>query len=167
MGTNMLGCRLCKNVQWHKRHCPFNIPSYGGDTPVKEEQRIDIVRNVDSDRKATVCSYCHWTTGHSYRCPQVPQEPSNSASDLLQEAAALIKQRGVERDAEDGERSMKRTVESFNSMTDHKLTEEDGWLFMMMLKLSRSRAGKTQPDDYKDLISYSALLGECALKEVK
>jgi len=90
-----------------------------------------------------------------------------TASELLQESAALIKQRGVERDAEGGERSMKRTVDSFNAMTGHKLTEEDGWLFMMMLKLSRSRAGKIQPDDYKDLISYSALLSECVLKETK
>lgn len=163
MGTNVIWrCKECNRGDVHAGNCSTRFTE--GDFI---SQRQETLRHVVSARKANVCSDCYWTTGHSSTCPQlhqVPQEPSQSAPDLLQEAAALIKQRGVERDAEGGERSMKRTVDSFNAMTGHKLTEEDGWLFMMMLKLSRSRSGKIQPDDYKDLISYSALLGECALK---
>lgn len=145
MDSFLLACRKCGNRQFHTFHCEYG--SY--DTRfslVTDEHRNGVFSHVDSARK------------------EKASKTTIVASELLQESAALIKQRGVERDAEGGERSMKRTVESFNAMTGHKLTEEDGWLFMMMLKLSRSRAGKTQPDDYKDLISYSALLSECALK---
>lgn len=80
---------------------------------------------------------------------------------ILKKAAELIEQRGKDRDL-DGERSMARTVAAFNAMTGHALTETDGWMFMVYLKHSRSRAGRFVADDYHDAVSYEALRAESA-----
>jgi len=88
-----------------------------------------------------------------------------SAAGLLHKAAALIGDRGAERDHEDGERSMARCVSAFNAMTGHKLSEEDGWLFMQYLKQARAKGGAFKQDDYEDNIAYAALQAECAIKE--
>lgn len=86
-----------------------------------------------------------------------------NAADFLQKAAALITDRGKERDQEDGERSMSRCVNTFNAMTGHNLSEEDGWLFMVYLKHARMRGGKFKLDDYEDAIAYEALMTESAV----
>jgi len=85
-------------------------------------------------------------------------------SDLLEDAARTIKQRGKTRDGSGSERSMARTVAAFNAMTGHYLTEEEGWLFMRYLKDSRSRKGEFNIDDYEDGIAYAALQAECAIR---
>lgn len=84
---------------------------------------------------------------------------------ILRKAADTIEERGKQRDGSGQERSMARTVAAFNAMTDHKLTEEDGWLFMQYLKDSRSRAGQFTEDDYLDKAAYAALQAECAITE--
>jgi len=85
------------------------------------------------------------------------------ASTLLHTAANLIDSRGKERDNA-GERSMERTVEAFNLMTGHQLSEEDGWQFMVFLKFARMRGGCFKQDDYEDAIAYTALQAEAAIE---
>lgn len=93
------------------------------------------------------------------------QEPSVTASDFLGAALGHLEDRAATYDSPQGERSMGRTVEAFNAITGHKLSEEQGWLFMSCLKLVRSQQGKYKSDNFEDLIAYGALQGECAAKE--
>jgi len=58
---------------------------------------------------------------------------------------------------------MARAVTTFNSLTGHKLTEREGWVFMAILKLSRAQAGRHVMDDYIDGAAYMALAGECVV----
>jgi hypothetical protein len=87
-----------------------------------------------------------------------------NATDLLQEAAALIAQRGAERDLP-AERSMRRTVTAFNALSGQTLTETQGWLFVAVLKLSRALAGSFQRDDLLDAAAYVALALESELAQ--
>ena len=89
---------------------------------------------------------------------------NNSAVDMLQEAAETLKQRAILRDTPEGERSMARCVEAFNAMYGAELTEEQGWMFMVMLKAARSANGQPHPDDYVDGAAYFALAGESAIR---
>ena len=82
------------------------------------------------------------------------------APDFCTKAAELMADRGKERDQANGERSMARCVAAFNSMTGHKLSIEDGWLFMVYLKHARMRGGQFKQDDYEDAVAYEALMAE-------
>lgn len=68
-------------------------------------------------------------------------------------------------DAGDGERSIEKTVDMFNTLTGHSLTSEQGWMFMVCLKLVRAQQGRYSPDNYEDGAAYFALAGEVASKE--
>lgn len=92
-------------------------------------------------------------------------QSSATATDILQEATECLTARAVERDREGGERSMKAAVEAFNALTGHKLSEADGWNFMLVLKLARSYGGCFKLDDYIDAAAYAALAGESAGKQ--
>ena len=83
------------------------------------------------------------------------------APDILKEASRILEERGKLRDSPDGERSMGRAISTFNALTDKDLTELDGWVFMIILKLSRAQSGKAHLDDYQDIAGYSALACEC------
>lgn len=87
---------------------------------------------------------------------------TTSAADIVQSAADAIAQRATLRDKPAGERSMKRTVDAFNGLLGRPaLTEQEGWLFMCVLKMARATAGKHHIDDYIDLAGYAGLAGEC------
>ena len=88
-----------------------------------------------------------------------------TAGDFLGAALNHLEDRASTYDNPTGERSMGRTVEAFNAITGHKLSEEQGWLFMSCLKLVRSQQGMYKADNYEDLIAYGSLQGECAAKE--
>ena len=60
------------------------------------------------------------------------------APDFLRRAAQHIEDRAAARDKPEGERSMGRCVAAFNAITGHALTERDGWLFMVALKMARA-----------------------------
>lgn len=93
-----------------------------------------------------------------------PASPLN-AVDVLNEASATLSERAKERDHEEaGERSMERCVESFNAMRGHNLSVEDGWMFMVFLKMARSVNGAFRKDDYVDMAAYCGLAGEEAAK---
>ena len=89
-----------------------------------------------------------------------------TASEILKEGLDTLRERGSQRDCPTtGERSMASTIATFNSLTGHNLTEAEGWEFMVILKMVRGRQGNIRADDYVDLSSYGALLGECKLKK--
>lgn len=89
------------------------------------------------------------------------------AQDFLATALNAMEERAQLRDSEEGERSMASAVKAFNAIRNTNLTEEDGWAFMIFLKLARSTNGKFHADDYVDGAAYFGLLGEAAEKERK
>lgn len=76
-----------------------------------------------------------------------------------------MRDRAATYDRPGGERSMAATVDAFNFITGHSLSEADGWLLMLCLKLVRlhQRAGFHQ-DSAEDAIAYAALLAEAKSK---
>lgn len=85
-----------------------------------------------------------------------------NAHEFLERAAGHMKDRAATYDKPTGERSMGKTVAAFNAITGHRLTEEQGWLFMGLLKMVRSQQGAFKADNYEDEAAYTALRGECA-----
>lgn len=97
-------------------------------------------------------------SGHTVQA----QEPQVTADGLLRTAADTIAARGAKRD-NGNERSMERIVKVFSALTDHKLTEEEGWLFMIVLKLCRERTGSDM-DNWVDGAAYVALAAEAVAR---
>jgi hypothetical protein len=84
-----------------------------------------------------------------------------SAIEFLERAADLMLERGQEYDTPEGERSMARTVAAFNVLTGNILSEQDGWMFMLLLKLARQQQSETwHQDSSEDAIAYAALMAE-------
>ena len=89
------------------------------------------------------------------------------AQDFLEAALNHLGDRAATYDNPQGERSMGRTVQAFITITGHELTEEQGYLFMVLLKAVRSQQGKYKSDSYEDGAAYFALMGEVSEKERK
>lgn len=87
------------------------------------------------------------------------------APDILKAAAGHMQDRAATYDKPEGERSMSATVGAFKCITGHALTEEQGWLFMEVLKAVRSQQGGYRADSYEDGAAYAALAGEAAYRE--
>ncbi len=85
-----------------------------------------------------------------------------NAIDVLIEAQGHLANRAATYDAPQGERSMAKTVQAFNALTGHEITEEQGWLFMVCLKAARSQQGAYRADNYEDGAAYFALACESA-----
>ena len=92
---------------------------------------------------------------------------TKTAGDFLGAALGHLEDRAATYDSPQGERSMGRTVEAFNAITGHKLSEEQGYLFMALLKAVRSQQGEYKSDSYEDGAAYFALMGEVSEKERK
>lgn len=87
------------------------------------------------------------------------------AHEFLDQAGAALKDRAASRDRGE-ERSMARCVAAFNEQTGHQLSETDGWIFMVMLKIARHYSGdKFNPDDFIDGAAYMGLGGECEARK--
>lgn len=84
------------------------------------------------------------------------------AHEFLERGAQHMRDRAVQRDASDGERSMRRAVEAFNAQEGTNLTEAQGWRFMIQLKYARAVNGVFVADDYEDMAAYAGLAGESA-----
>lgn len=98
--------------------------------------------------------------------PTKQDEPGiDNAAYYLQKAQEALQARAKLRDNPAGERSVKSTVEAFNALTGRDLTEQEGWEFMLLLKMVRGRQGKFNADDYIDGSAYFALLGEANAKK--
>lgn len=85
-----------------------------------------------------------------------------NASQILKKAAGHMEDRASTYDKPEGERSMGATVAAFYAITGHALTDEQGWLFMALLKMVRSQQGEFRSDSYEDGAAYFALAGEAA-----
>lgn len=81
---------------------------------------------------------------------------------ILDEASATIESRGKKRD-QGSERSMQRIVKVFHALTDHHMTETEGWMFMVVLKLCREKTGQ-DIDNWVDGAAYMALAAESVEK---
>ncbi len=84
------------------------------------------------------------------------------AKEFLDKAATHMQDRASTYDKPQGERSMTATVGAFNAINGTSLTEEQGWMFMELLKIVRSIQGNYKADNYEDAVAYAALRGECA-----
>jgi hypothetical protein len=91
--------------------------------------------------------------------------PGLKAHDVLNNAAGHLEARASTYDKPEGERSMGTSVNAFNTITGSELTEEQGWLFMVLLKAVRSQQGDYKLDNYEDGAAYFALAAEAANKE--
>ena len=87
---------------------------------------------------------------------------STPAHTILNNAAAHLEERAAAYDKPQGERSFAATVEAFNAITGHTLTEEQGCMFMILLKAVRSQQGSVKLDSYEDGAAYFALAAEIA-----
>ena len=85
-----------------------------------------------------------------------------NAHEILSAAQGHMQDRAATYDKPEGERSMGATVAAFKAVTGHCLTEEQGWLFMALLKAVRSQQGAYRADSYEDGAAYFALAGEAA-----
>jgi hypothetical protein len=88
-----------------------------------------------------------------------------TAADILQTAAQHMQERAATYDQPQGERSISKTVTMFNILTGAGLTDEQGWLFMVCLKMVRAQQGRYRADSYEDGAAYFALAGESAAQE--
>lgn len=86
------------------------------------------------------------------------------AHEILTQAAAEMVDRGATYDQDEGERSMGKTVSAFAAVTGIKMTEQQGWQFMELLKMVRSNQGGYRADSFVDGAAYASLAGEAAAK---
>ena len=89
----------------------------------------------------------------------------STASNILRAAIGHMEDRAATYDKPEGERSMGSTVLAFAAITGVLMTEEQGWLFMALLKAVRSQQGAYRSDSYEDGAAYFALAGEAAVRD--
>lgn len=89
----------------------------------------------------------------------------STAANILTAALGHMRERAATYDKPEGERSMGATVDAFKAVTGVSLTEEQGWLFMALLKAVRSQQGAYRADSYEDGAAYFALAGESAVRD--
>ena len=84
------------------------------------------------------------------------------APDILQKSARTLEERAKQYDKPEGERSIKKAVVVFNLITGKELREDEGWLFMQILKDIRlySNTKTFHEDSAIDHVAYSALKAE-------
>ena len=87
-----------------------------------------------------------------------------TAASILESGLGHMKDRAVTYDNPQGERSMGKTVDMFNTLYGLELTEEQGWAFMAILKLVRTSQGDFKLDNFEDLAAYAGLMGEAAIE---
>jgi hypothetical protein len=91
--------------------------------------------------------------------------PEPLAAELLGRAARHMHDRAATYDKPEGERSMGRTVQAFNAITGHSLTESEGWLLLQVLKDVRLfTRSDYHADSAEDCIAYAALKAEAKSK---
>lgn len=99
------------------------------------------------------------------KVPQKNDVRASEAARILQQGIDHMVDRASTYDQPEGERSMAATVKAFSATTGIAMTEEQGWHFMVLLKLVRSQQGGYRVDNYEDAAAYCGLMGEAAKKE--
>ena len=89
------------------------------------------------------------------------------SNEFLQAAIDVQKERGAQYDKQSGERSMGATVAAFNCITGNSLKEQDGWMFLGLLKLVRQSQNpeKYHHDSALDFVAYASLYAEAASEQ--
>ena len=77
----------------------------------------------------------------------------------IEKAKRIVDDHAGDRDS-GKERSMKLIVDVFNTLTGNTLTEHDGDVFMVCLKLVRMQRDKGNDDNYIDAIGYLQMASE-------
>lgn len=89
-----------------------------------------------------------------------------TAPQFLNKALTIQEQRAAQYDQAQGERSMGKVVAMFNAAKGQEvLSEADGWLIQVLLKIVRGEANGPHQDSVEDLISYASLYGEARMGE--
>lgn len=145
--------------QW-ERHVNNECYEYCGEN--KEWQFFAYADNITAEGK-------NWRIARPVSDDPVdlPEKNNNqkSAKDFLMAAIGHMQDRASTYDKPNGERSVGKTVAAFNVITGLNLTEEQGWLFMGILKMVRSQQGDFKADNYEDEAAYAGLRGECASRD--
>lgn len=89
------------------------------------------------------------------------------AHQILGQGQEEMEDRAKTYDAPEGERSMGKAVEMFNTLHGTELTETEGWQFMEILKMVRSSQGEFKLDNFIDGAAYAALAGEAAANDAE
>ena len=84
---------------------------------------------------------------------------------ILDQAIKEVGDRATTYDKPQGEESMPHIISLFNGLYRTKLTVEQGWMFMCLLKIVRSASGKFKRDNYVDLAAYAAFAAKAAMDE--
>lgn len=126
---------------------------------VTQADQHDMVKKWDSARRLPVMPCV------SIESKILAEKVGTSAQDIIKAGLGHIGDRAATYDKPEGERSMAATVAAFNAVTGHKITEEQGWHFMTILKIVRSQQGNFKLDNYEDGSAYFGLAGEAASKE--
>jgi hypothetical protein len=88
------------------------------------------------------------------------------AESYLKSALTTMQERGKTYDSDRGERSMGKTIAAFNAITGRELSEQDGWLLMLLLKQVRQwSTNQFHQDSALDSVAYAALLAESLANE--
>ena len=91
------------------------------------------------------------------------KEDEKMSETVIEKARRIVDGHAADRDSgkESGkERSMKLIVDVFNTLTGNTLTEHDGDVFMICLKLVRMQRSKSNDDNYIDAIGYLQMASE-------
>ena len=145
------------------------------DTPLPRTSLYEVVEEQEPDdltkflvEPAPITSTLELENGEILKMTSDPNFVyKEAAPGFLDEAAGVMKQRAALRDSEEGERTAAQIAKVFNAITGNSITEADAWLFLIVMKIVRSRNGKYNRDDYVDLSAYAALLGETESKNRK
>lgn len=112
----------------------------------------------DSPADHTADALRYATVGVDWGKHEDPEPPT--APDILEAGAQHMRDRAKLYDQPGGERSMAHCVSVFEALTGITLTAQDGWLFMVVLKLVRAQKNPDHMDNYEDACAYVALLAE-------
>lgn len=193
LGDGLVACsQECKR-QWRKEMASQILKNGGVEAAIKSAQAatdelnrgknaMDAALQLTRDSTAIpeYCSVCgselHSTRLYieggkvlcSRRCLDELEAQESATQSypelLLDKCKTILRERGEQRDSLNGERSMGKMVETFNALCDADVTEIGGWMFMVILKLTRMQRGKFNEDDYLDAINYIALAAEARKK---
>lgn len=93
---------------------------------------------------------------------------AKKAKDFLADVLTIQAERGKAYDKDDNqeERSMAKIVAIYEMLTGITLSERQGWMFMVVLKMVRAHAKEAfHEDSFTDLISYASLAAEAGSAE--
>lgn len=163
-------CKLVDDgyTLWFGGECPVNMNAHvevvlcGDDLDGRDNfKRASDWRWEWEEGLTNIIAWRHYRKPENFdcRCDSVPVVTEYPAHSFLEKGVQHMKDRAAQRDSADGERSMAACVNAFNAMFGKDLTETQGWQFMVLLKMARSR-NKFNPDDYEDGAAYTGLAGE-------